>query len=261
MKTLFISTFILASLTFANASELMFTGIAPITVRELDWEPTPVETPVISGKEDIKIYLELESRVRTVPEAIDLKNQALPFVKNLDDFVYLATYTVPRPSDAYVNAVSEFIVRHAGTFFYSASDLFFLRVLEAKIKTVPQAMAIRNIAFKAQLTVRDLLYILPPTVENPSAAYTDAIANFASANAARVIDQYTYIPLIVDIERFTKTVPQAMSVKNAGLVAVRTKRDLMELAQFSVATPSEAYKQAVNDFLRINISKYPTNLE
>lgn len=259
MKTLLISALMLATFTTANASENLFTGKAPITVRELDWEPAPVETPVISGKEDIKIYLELESRVKTVSEAMDLKNQALPFVKNLDDFVYLATYTVPKPSDAYVNAVNEFIVRHAGTFFYSTADLFFLRVLEAKIKTVQQAMALRNIAFNAPLTVRDLLYILPATVENPSAAYSDAIANFAATNAPRVIDQYTYIPLIIDIEKFTKTVPQAMAVKNAGLVAVRTKRDLMDLATFSVEKPSDAYRQAVNDFLRLNISKYPSN--
>jgi hypothetical protein len=259
MKTLLISALMLATFSATNASESTFTGSAPITVRELDWEPAPVITPVESGKEDIKIYLELESRVRTVNEAIDLKNQALPFVKNLDDFVYLATYTVPTPSEAYINAVSEFIVRNAGTFFYSTADLFFLRILEAKIKTVPQAMALRNIAFKAPLTTRDLLYILPPTVENPSEAYKDAIANFAATNAARVIDQYTYIALIIDIEKFTKTVPQAMSVKNAGLAAVKTKRDLMDLATFSVPTPSEAYKQAVNDFLRFNISKYPSN--
>lgn len=258
MKTLLISALVFMSMG-THASELMFIGKAPISVRELDVEPTPVITPVESGKEDIKIYLELESRVKTVNEAMDLKNQALAYVKNLDDFVYLATFTVPNPSEAYITAVNEFVVRYAGNYFYSAGDLHLLKILESRVKTVQHAMAIRDIAFKVNLTVRDFLFILPPTLENPSDAYKVAIANFAAVNASRVIDEYTYIPLIIEIERFTKTVDQAMKVKNAGLVAVKTKRDLMELAKFSVETPSDAYKQAVNDFLRINISKFPTN--
>jgi hypothetical protein len=258
MKTLLISLILLGTLSIAQANDVTFTGNTPVILQSFATEEAPVYDPAESGKEDIAIYLQLEAGVKTVPEAMDLKNQALVYVKNLEDFNYLVTLPIPSPSDAYVSAVNEFIVRNAGQFFYSTSDLYWLKVLEGRVRLVPQAMALRNISFKTSLTIYDFLYIIPTTIKNPSDAYTTEIANFAANNVARVITADTPIASIIEVEKFVKTVNQAMTVKNAGLIAVRTKTDLLALGQFSNPNPSPAYQQAVNNFLRANISKYPT---
>ena len=132
-----------------------------------------------------------------------------------------------------------------------------LRVLESRVPNVTQAMAVKSAGLRIHLQIGDYLQLIPPSANNPSEAYMKAISSFTAKNIASVLDYYSPIYLIVEAEKFTTLVSDAMIVKNAGLVAVRSRQDLFELAAYSVQSPSVAYQQAVNAFIRDNINRYP----
>lgn len=242
------------NLAFANSSmERIYTGPVAIGTGQT------VEHEFSSGqsRENIRIYLELESRVQKVSEAINLKTQALRYVEDLSDFEYLTSTPFANPSEAYKDAVGEFIARYIGGYVRDPQELRWLSVIENRVTKVNQAMAVKQAGVRAAHDVRDFLLIVPPAVGNPSEAYLKAISEFAGQYVRLSLNAYSPIYLIIDVERYTKYVSDAISVKQAGLVAVHSKRDLLALAEFCVSNPSEAYRQAVNDFIRNNINNYP----
>jgi hypothetical protein len=118
-------------------------------------------------------------------------------------------------------------------------------------------MAIKQAALKANLQIQDFIRILPPGTSSPSDSYLSAISTFTAHNIGSVLSSYSPIYLINEAETYTRTVGEAMSVKNAGLIAVHNQNELFELSKFSVPNPSDSYRQAVNDFLRINLVRFP----
>jgi hypothetical protein len=246
---------ILSTLSIAQSADLIYKGAAPKigAVKEMT-----VDKDMPSyGREEISYYLRAEAGVRTVNEAINLKTQGLQYVRDIYDFEYLTSCPFPNPSDAYKTAVGDFIVRFVGNYVYSAYDFNMLRVLESRVPTVNQAMAVKSVGLRVRMQISDYLQLIPPSVGNPSAAYVKAISSFTAQNISAVLDYYSQIYLIVEAEKFTTTVGDAMMVKNAGLVSVHNREELFQLAAYSVPNPSPAYQQAVNNFIRDNLNRYP----
>lgn len=243
----------------ASAEELIYQGQVP----EIDTEKNinQVREKFLSrNREEISYILQVESSVKTVQEAIDLKTRGLMYVQDISDFEYLTSCPFNNPSDAYKKSVGDFIASNVAKYVYSLYDLQILNILESRVSIVQQAIAIKSAAFNLRLQIQDFVRLIAPAINNPSDAYKTAISNFTAQNIRRVVDRYSPIYLILEAEKNVTTVSDAMAVKNAGLIAVRTERDLFELATYSVPNPSATYQQAVNDFLRNNIGKYPRAL-
>lgn len=246
---------IVSTISISQASDLIYKGVAPkmTAVREVSVDK---DMPSF-GREEISYYLRAEAGVRTVNEAINLKTQGLQYVRDIYDFEYLTSCPFANPSDAYKSAVGDFIANHVGNYVYSTYDLNMLRVLESRVPTVNQAMAVKNAGLRIRMQISDYLQLIPPSVGNPSDAYKTAISSFTAKNISYVLDYYSQIYLIIEAEKFTTIVSDAMMVKNAGLVAVHNRQELFELAAYSVPNPSPAYQQAVNTFIRDNLNRYP----
>lgn len=246
---------IFSTMSISNAADLIYKGAGPkVSVSKVESSEKDAGQ---FGRKEIAWILRNEAGVRTVNEAINWKTQGLQYVRDISDFEYLTSCPFPNPSDAYKVAVGDFIARFVGNYVYSAYDLGILRVLESRAPNVNQAMAIKSAGLRIRLNISDYLQLIPASIHNPSEAYTKAISNFTARNIASVLDFYSPIYLIVEAEKFTTLVGDAMMVKNAGLVAVRSRQDLFELATYSVQNPSPAYQQAVNTFIRDNINRYP----
>lgn len=246
---------IFSTMSLSQASDLIYKGIAPKTiVREMNADDKDQSS---FGREEISYYLRAEAGVRTVNEAINLKTQGLQYVRDIYDFEYLTSCPFANPSDAYKSAVGDFIANNVGYYVYSAYDFNMLRVLESRVPTVNQAMAVKNTGLRVRMQISDYLQLIPPSVGNPSDAYKKAISTFTATNIAAVLDYFSPIYLIIEAEKFTTTVNDAMMVKNAGLVSVHNRQELFQLAAYSVPNPSPAYQQAVNAFIRDNLNRFP----
>ena len=247
-------------MSFAYSSESIFRGVKPILkMAKAKSSATKNAEELLSpyGRQQISYILDVESRLQTVGEAIDLKTRGLVYVQDASDFDYLTTYPFQSPSDSYKTAVGNFIAQYVANYVYSPYDIPALAAIETRTLQVGQAMAVKNAGLRAHLQIQDFLRLIQPSVQNPSDSYLAAISTFTAENISKVVDVYSPIYLFVEVEKSTRLVNEAMAVKNAGLIAVRNQNDLFQLARFSVANPSDTYVQAVNDFLRINISRYP----
>ena len=246
------------SIATAHSSDLAFKGQKAILKKSvLTRESESFDSR--NGREQIAALLDVESRLQTVGEAIDLKTRGLVYVQDAFDFDYLTTYPFQSPSDSYKAAVEDFIAQYVARYVTSFMDIPALASIESRTLHVNQAMAVKNAGLRPFINIQDYLRLIQPVFKNPSDAYLTAISTFTATNITRVVDSFSPIYLFVEVEKSTRLVNEAMAVKNAGLVAVRTQNDLLELARYSVANPSQAYIQAVNDFLRLNISRYPRN--
>lgn len=254
-KAVLVIVTILSTLSIAQSADLIYKGIAP-KISDAKEMGVDKNTPSF-GREEISYYLRAEAGVRTVNEAINLKTQGLQYVRDIYDFEYLTSCPFANPSDAYKTAVGNFIASYVGNYVYSAYDFNMLRVLESRVPTVSQAMAVKNTGLRVRMQIGDYLQLIPPSIGNPSDAYKKAISTFTAQNISAVLDYYSQIYLIVEAEKFTITVSDAMMVKNAGLVSVHNRQELFQLAAYSVPNPSPAYQQAVNSFIRDNLNRYP----
>lgn len=241
----------------ALASAAVISNDNSFVALETQRDTQPNTQPNTQSREQIRYILEMERDVRTVDEAIRLKTQGLRYVESLMDFDYLCTLVIPNPSMAYREAVGAFIETHVGRYAYSYQDLQTLRMLEGKTYLVTQSMAVKREALRVAEGIHDFAYLVPPAVANPSDAYKQAIGQFVADHIYRMVDARSPIHMIVQVEGYTYLVSQSMAVKNAGLVAVYTQRQLHELAQYAFANPSEAYRQAVYRFVMENIDRYP----
>lgn len=246
---------IMSTLSISQAADLIYKGAAPKLIAV---EEKSIDKDMPSyGREEISYYLRAEAGVRTVNEAINLKTQGLQYVRDIYDFEYLTSCPFPNPSEAYTKAVGEFIVNYVGNYVYSAYDFNVLRSLEARVPNVNQAIAVKSAGLKVRMQIGDYLQLIPPSISNPSPAYLTAISSFTAKNISYALDYYSPIYLIIEAEKFTTIVSDAMLVKNAGLVAVHNRQELFQLAAYSVPNPSPAYQQAVNEFIRNNLNRYP----
>ena len=242
--------------SISQASDLIYKGKTP----QLNFEKNQNvvdEITAPAGREEISWILRSEAGVKTVNEAIALKTRGLQFVRDIYDFEYLTSCPFAGPTEAYVKAVGDFIVQHVANYVYSVYDLNMLRVLESRAPHVNQAMAIKAAGLRLRMQIGDYLQLIPPSITNPSEAYTKAISEFTAKNISYVLDYYSPIYLIIEAEKFTTTVRDAMMVKRAGLVAVQNRQQLFELATYSVPNPSAAYQQAVNTFITENLNRFP----
>ncbi len=258
MKKSIHSAIIVFSL-FAGSAAL---ADAPLHVGEfpipaVDEEIAQLPALDVLSRREIARVLEAESRTTTVSDAMAIKRSGLAYVRDISDFEYLCSFTTPRPSEAYRRAVGDFIASHVGRYVRGPYDMRYLRVLEARTQLVSQAMKVKTAGLVAVRSVHDFLELLPFSVSNPSEAYRVAVSSFVAQHVRSALDRYSPIYLIVEVEKFTKTVTDAMAVKNAGLVAVHSKSDLLDLARYSTNNPSAAYRQAVSNFIRANIDRFP----
>lgn len=206
---------------------------------------------------EISATLEAERRVSTVKDAIAIKETALVYVRDLADFEYLSSFTVSNPSDAYKNAVGDFIATYVARFTFQVWDLYYLNILEQRTVSVSQAISVKTAGLNVVTDIGQFLQILPFSVPTPSDTYRTQVSTFVANNIHRVLNYNSPIDQILQAEVYTKTVSDAMTVKNAGLIAVHSKYDLLRLAEYSVPTPSPTYRSAVETFIRDNIGRYP----
>ncbi len=267
MKFLCIVGVVTFLLNSAFAEELMYSGKKPIDLFhnqissfvERSDVTTSVDGVDRSGQIQIRNLLALESRLKTVGEAIEVKTKGLAYVYDSIDFDYLTSYAFANPSSAYVRAVGDFIAAHAEKFVRSSYDIYALRNLESRSIIVSNSMAVKKAGMLAPLNISDFVYLIQPAVSNPSSAYLDEISKFTAQYIQQVVDHNSSISEIIEAESMTLRVNEAMAVKNAGLVAVRNQSELFALAQSAFPNPSEAYLQAVNEFLKRNLLNFPAN--
>jgi hypothetical protein len=249
-KQILVCLSVLATLgsTTAFCTEMSSTGSDQLSSRLLTLD---------NSRPQISQVLAAEARVSTVRDAMYIKETGLVYVQNLSDFEYLATFTVSNPSLAYRTGVSNFIARYVSQFCRYSRDLDYLPLLEERSTTVQDAIAVKTAGLNAARNIHSFLRILPFSANNPSSAYRNAVSNFVAMNINKVLNRGSHIAQILKAEAFTVTVNDAMQVKNAGLIAVGSKSELLDLATYSVPNPSSAYIRAVEGFIRDNIAMYP----
>jgi hypothetical protein len=64
------------------------------------------------------------------------------------------------------------------------------------------------------------------------------------------------IELVLELEKQTLTVNQAIQVKRAGLAAVHDAAGFLQLTRIPDSNPSEAYQSAVSRFISENVGRY-----
>ncbi len=242
-----------ASPSFAQTREDKFVGSEPV-INSRAWESMKEPTP---AQQQIARILKIASKMQYVNDVMAIKESGLVYVTNLADLYYLSTFTVSNPSDSYRMATGDFIARHVGTYIRTRADIPPLMKLNGRVLTVAQAMECKKAGLKVATTASTFLQILPFAVESPSEAYQRMVGAFVAQNIFRVLGPKSSIKVILKIENYSVFVSEAMAVKNAGLVAVKTKEDLLSLAEFAFEAPSPAYQEAVQVFIRNNISRFP----
>lgn len=247
--------FVLGTVTpsLAQTREDKFVGSEPV-INSRIWESMKEPTP---AQQQIARILRIASKMQYVNDVMAVKESGLIYVTNLADLDYLSTFTVSNPSDGYRMATGDFIARHVGTYIRTRADIPALMKLTGRVETVPQAMACKWAGLKVATTAATFLQILPFAVASPSEAYQTMVGAFVAQNISRVLGPKSSIKVILKIESYSVLVSEAMAVKNAGLVAVKTKEDLLSLADFAFESPSSAYQEAIREFIRNNISRFP----
>ncbi len=243
----------------AQSHEVTHSGAVPVYANQA-WESVLKENPTrppTASQLQIARVLSVASQMQYVREAMNVKEAGLVYVANLADFDYLMTYTVENPSDAYITATAEFIARHVGDYIFSRADVPALIKLTERVQTVQQAMACKRAGLKVVNSARSFLEILPFGFSSPSDEYRSQVSTFVANNIRRFLGPKSSIAIIVEIEKYTVLVTEAMAVKNAGLVAVKSKTGLLELSQFAFENPTAAYQTAVSEFIKVNLSRYP----
>lgn len=259
MKKHLLSAVILSTITtvsaFAieSAEQRIYTGSRPESAFVAD----AASFKSARSQRIIREILREEERARTVGEAMAVKRSGLRYVEDMADFELLSTFTVSSPSEAYQRAVAEFILDYVGAYVISPRDIPYIQSLETRILTVGGAIQLKVIGMQVVRREVDFLRLIQFSVRNPSDAYRRATSEFVADYVREALDRTSRIRLILEIEKFTMTVADAMRVKNAGLIAVYRRAELFELAEYTVSSPSDAYRRAVNEFISDNIGRYP----
>lgn len=220
-----------------------------------------IETQSIETKNThLYRWLEMESRMRYVNESINIKEQAMRDVYDLNDFEIISRYAFQNPSVEYRQAVGDFIVRHIGNILQrqnSYRSLEILLTIESRAHLVRQAEAIKTAALRIVRNEYDFVALTRSAFATPSQAYREMLSRFIGANIAGRVSHRARISTLLQIESQAYFVSDAIKVKEAGLVIVRTRYDLYDLAAYAFPNPSDGYRNAVNDFIRRNLSRYP----
>lgn len=213
--------------------------------------------PPATSEQQIARILKIASQMEYVTDVMAVKEAGLVYVRNLTDLEYLTSYTVTNPSDSYIAATGEFIAKYVGVYIVSRADIPPLLRLTSRVQNVNQAMDCKNAGLKIATNVSTFLRILPFGFETPSQEYRSQVSTFIAQNIAKVVGQHSSLETIIQIEKYVTLVTDAMAVKNAGLRAVKTKEDLLTLSTFAFEAPTPAYQQAVREFIRNNIARFP----
>jgi hypothetical protein len=205
-------------------------------------------------------YLEMESRVRYVHEAIQIKESALREVYDLYDFEIISRYAFQSPSVDYKQAVGDFVVRNLSRYMGRARgvrDLELALQIEGRAYLVSQAKAVKEEMARVSRNENEFEVISRSAFASPSEAYRDMQSLFVAENVGRSLHRSSRLRIILQIESRCKFVRDAIAVKEEGLIAVRTRRDLYALSRSAFSNPSEAYLQATYEFTRRHEGRYP----
>ncbi len=257
-RFLFIAVFgTISSIAIAQNSESRHTGTKAILNLELWEKVTKDPIPQTAAQKQIAQVLSIASKMDLVSDVMSVKEAGLVYVTNLADLDYLTTFTVENPSEAYIAATAEFIAKYVGAYIFDRYDIPSLIKLNGRVKTINQAMACKNAGLKVAGSAASFLRILPYGFQNPTDEYKSQISAFIVANIQNQLGPRSSIETIIQIEKYSVLTIDAMAIKNAGLIAVKSKTDLLALAQFAFKNPSPSYKQAISEFIKTNLSRYP----
>lgn len=120
--------------------------------------------------------------------------------------------------------------------------------LEARARTVPEAMAIKTAALVHVKTAADFEALTRAPVSVTTLEYRAAISDFIAAHIERVPMRPGDLDRLGIIESRATTVKVAMAVKQAGVPAVCSVADVATLARMQLPYPTPAYSEAVGAF-------------
>lgn len=233
---------ILASSAFSNPSDSYRAALSQFIAQN-------VTSAVVPG-DSIERLLVLEARTTTVDHARAVKTAGLRLVRDLRDFEVLSRRAFSNPSDSYVATTSEFISRNVGVACHPGADLTALLTIEARTGQVDQAMAVKTAGLAAVSRFDDFEVLSRRAFSNPSDSYLASLSAWIARNAGRAgIGPDTDISRILVVEARTTQVDDAMSVKRAGLAAVRSQEQFLQLSRPAFSNPSASYSNALGQFV------------
>lgn len=208
-----------------------------------------------SGATDqIRTILDLEGRATTVPDAIRIKSQGIQFVRNISDFEYLTSSPFSSPTQAYKEALGNFVINHLGTWMRSSEDLQHLARIEARVGTVTQTTRIKTIALSAAHDLQDFELISRDPFNPSNEEYKVATSTFIKNYVGSYIRRGDSIETVLTVEGRCRTVDDTMKVKEAGLNAVTSIETYQKLVSSAFSNPYQAYTDRRKSFLARNIS-------
>ena len=101
----------LIGLILVLGSQFSFASDAVISLSSQPQIDRPPRYPDPGYHNELYRTLELESRARTVNDAMLIKESGLRYVQNINDFEILTRYAFTTPTEAYKQGVGNFITR------------------------------------------------------------------------------------------------------------------------------------------------------
>lgn len=209
--------------------------------------------------EGIKQILELESRTKTVEQAMAVKATGLTLAPSLEDFLSLCQPAFSNPSDSYRAALSEFIAKNVPGRILPGDNLSQLLILEGRTKTIDHAIAVKRAGMAVVRSLSDFEVIARRAFSNPTDSYLEAQGEFIAANVGMALRHGGEISMLLELEGRSKSIVQARRVKEAGMMLVRRVEEFEHLTRRAFSNPSDSYVQMVSEFIVATVARavYP----
>jgi hypothetical protein len=204
----------------------------------------------VAAADMIDRVIRRESDMRTISDAMAVKESGLRYVLNLSDFERLSSYAFSSPSEGYRAAVGDFIAKNVATFVKSADEIPTLLAIEQRAITISNAQIIKQAGLPVVRRLRDFKTLADSAFSNPSEGYVAMLSTFIATHIGIAIHPRTPIQAILEMEGRCKLISEAMAVKTAGLAAVQTPEEFWELTESAFSNPSDGYRDAVGAFIR-----------
>lgn len=241
----------------ARADELTIGEPIPVYSVESDSRAQNFESlhrESTASTDQIRTILDLESRATTVTDAIRIKSQGLAYVRDIHDFEYLTTAPFSSPTQAYKEALGDFIASNLGTWMRSPEDLQQLARLETRVGTVTQTTRVKSVALGAAHDLQDFELITRDPFSSSTEEYKVASSTFIRNNIGSFVRRGDAMETILVIEARCRTIDDTMRVKEAGLQAVTSIQTYQHLVASAFSNPNQGYTDRRKEFLARNIA-------
>ncbi|MEE6249087.1 MAG: hypothetical protein VX583_01735 [Bdellovibrionota bacterium] len=217
--------------------------------------------PVMHLEYSPRLITSMELDLRTVNHVIALKRKAIRMAYNLFEYNRLMELEFEKPSDAMKQAlgklIGETILIVPITDRFNFNDIEFLASdLEPKTRSISDALAVKRALYRNVTNLRQFHAASVIYLSKPTDAYKERNGEQISREIIQHVKPRSSIRNLIRIEGLTKLVPQAIAVKQAGLVAAGTPERFWRLTEYAFRSPTDAYKNAVTRFIGQYASSY-----